>query len=153
MTLNEKQITELSEKYGMHKWQIEDMIKISDFKDIQDFTDDGAVMNEAMLRELKHAWSEFMKLKDPKKSQRALRLYHELFDYLLKELNKKKSDFTDDGNFPVTNKLYSLMTQILNILNRQMNRLEKEISKMTDKERDRLYDHPFIKEFKIDLLP
>ena len=170
---------------------------------VSDFTSDGAVMNEAMLRELSHAWHQFMTLKDPQKEKRAQRLYHELLSYLSNELTKKgkksdftseeektiqkwikeegmsrdeaeellalsqfgkgqpglkgvskgKSDFTDDANFPVTNKLYSLMTQILNILDRQMNRLEKEISKMNDRERDRLYDHPFIKEFRIDLLP
>lgn len=199
--VTEDYIQGLMKKHGMNHSEIEDIIKT------EDFTSDGKQFNEAILHEFKWAWNQFLKASDPAKLERARKLYHELRDYLINELNKKSdfvddgfgkqtkrskkkflvtlintveelqqtrdpeikkrarklyqelekfivdSDFTDDANFPVTNKLYSLLSQVLNILDRQMNRLEKEISKMNDRERDRLYDHPFIKEFKIDMLP
>jgi hypothetical protein len=121
----------------------------------EDFTDDGRWMNIALLAELVKSWEAIGQSEDPAANRRVERMFHELLEYMKKELKKagKKSDFMDDTNLPVTNKLYSLMTQILYILDRQMNRIERELMKMTDRERDRLYDHPFIKEFRIDMLP
>ena len=120
----------------------------------KDFTDDGKEFNRSMLSELAHAWNVFMKSTDNAISMRARKLYHELYEHLNKELNKKgKKDFTDDRGTPVVNELIRVLDRLMFIIDRQQGRLAGELDKMSDKESDKLYKHKFLREFKIDIIP
>jgi len=142
------------ERERMHKMYIELLEYAEGFND---FTDDEISLSnlkkhdlEILLKKEKNP-EKIKKIKELIKKYETLEKRIKLSEKVDKKLNK--SDFTDDSNYPVCNRLISLMDQIYFLVVKREKTLMNELEKMTDAESNRVYNHKFIKEFNIDLLP
>ena len=102
-----------------------------------DFTEDGFRMHSDALVALADAYEKSLHAETQGERVRALRLYTSLFGELQK---LGLTDFTEDATDATYRKLISLFTQLNRILGSQQ--FFRMLDKLTDAERNTLYNHP-----------